>query len=354
MRNLVLLGGGYGNMRILLRLLPNNLPQDVQITLVDRAPYHSLKTEFYALAAGTTPETHMRVTFPTHERLSIVYGEVVNIDRDKKAVFLEDGKEIPYDELVIGLGCEDNFHNVPGAEEHSYSIQTMAKSRKAYDAISALPAGATVGIVGAGLSGIELASELRESRSDLKIKLFDRGPRILKTFPERLSKYVKKWFDKHDVDVIANSNITKVGKSALYNHEDQIDIDLIVWTAGIQPVKVVRDLELEMDCGRVAVNQYHQTPVDTSIYVVGDCAASQFGPSAQLAEEQGEQIVTVLKKVWANESLPEKMPDIKLKGFMGALGKKQGFVYLADRTVTGRIARLMKSGLLWMYKNQNG
>ncbi|AMA62064.1 MAG: NAD(P)/FAD-dependent oxidoreductase [Kurthia gibsonii] len=354
MRNLVLLGGGYGNMRILLRLLPNNLPQDVQITLVDRAPYHSLKTEFYALAAGTTPETHMRVTFPTHERLSIVYGEVVNIDRDKKAVFLEDGKEIPYDELVIGLGCEDNFHNVPGAEEHSYSIQTMAKSRKAYDAISALPAGATVGIVGAGLSGIELASELRESRSDLKIKLFDRGPRILKTFPERLSKYVKKWFDKHDVDVIANSNITKVGKAALYNHEDQIDIDLIVWTAGIQPVKVVRDLELEMDCGRVAVNQYHQTPVDTSIYVVGDCAASQFGPSAQLAEEQGEQIVTVLKKVWANESLPEKMPDIKLKGFMGALGKKQGFVYLADRTVTGRIARLMKSGLLWMYKNQNG
>ncbi|MCA9724946.1 MAG: NAD(P)/FAD-dependent oxidoreductase [Kurthia sp.] len=354
MRNLVLLGGGYGNMRILLRLLPNNLPQDVQITLVDRAPYHSLKTEFYALAAGTTPETHMRVTFPTHERLSIVYGEVVNIDRDKKAVFLEDGKEIPYDELVIGLGCEDNFHNVPGAEEHSYSIQTMAKSRKAYDAISALPAGATVGIVGAGLSGIELASELRESRSDLKIKLFDRGPRILKTFPERLSKYVKKWFDKHDVDVIANSNITKVGKTALYNHEDQIDIDLIVWTAGIQPVKVVRDLELEMDCGRVAVNQYHQTPVDSSIYVVGDCAASQFGPSAQLAEEQGEQIVTVLKKVWANESLPEKMPDIKLKGFMGALGKKQGFVYLADRTVTGRIARLMKSGLLWMYKNQNG
>lgn len=354
MRNLVLLGGGYGNMRILLRLLPNNLPQDVQITLVDRAPYHSLKTEFYALAAGTTPETHMRVTFPTHERLSIVYGEVVNIDRDKKAVFLEDGKEIPYDELVIGLGCEDNFHNVPGAEEHSYSIQTMAKSRKAYDAISALPAGATVGIVGAGLSGIELASELRESRSDLKIKLFDRGPRILKTFPERLSKYVKKWFDKHDVDVIANSNITKVGKTALYNHEDQIDIDLIVWTAGIQPVKVVRDLELEMDCGRVAVNQYHQTPVDTSIYVVGDCAASQFGPSAQLAEEQGEQIVTVLKKVWANEPLPEKMPDIKLKGFMGALGKKQGFVYLADRTVTGRIARLMKSGLLWMYKNQNG
>ena len=30
MRNLVLLGGGYGNMRVLLRLLPNNLPEDVR------------------------------------------------------------------------------------------------------------------------------------------------------------------------------------------------------------------------------------------------------------------------------------------------------------------------------------
>jgi len=28
MRNLVLLGGGYGNMRIIHRLLPNQLPDD--------------------------------------------------------------------------------------------------------------------------------------------------------------------------------------------------------------------------------------------------------------------------------------------------------------------------------------
>ncbi|GEK34697.1 NAD(P)/FAD-dependent oxidoreductase [Kurthia sibirica] len=355
MKNLVLLGGGYGNMRILLRLLPNNLPQDVQITLIDRAPYHSLKTEFYALAAGTTPETHMRVAFPEHERLSIVYGEVTEIDRQQKMVLLEDGKKIAYDDLVVGLGCEDNYHNVPGAAENSLSIQTMAKSRKAYDAISALPSGATIGVVGAGLSGIELASELRESRSDLKIKLFDRGPRILKDFPERLSKYVQKWFDKNNVEVIANSNIKKVEKTALFNHEDQINVDLVVWTAGIRPVSVVRNMAgVELKQGRVAVNQYMQLPIDSSVYIVGDCAASQFGPSAQLAEEQGEQIVVTLKRIWANETLPEKMPDIKLKGFMGALGKKQGFVYLADTTVTGRIARLMKSGLLWMYKNQNG
>ncbi|MGE7929333.1 NAD(P)/FAD-dependent oxidoreductase [Lysinibacillus xylanilyticus] len=353
MGKLVLLGGGYGNMRLMLRLLPN-IPLDTEVVLVDRAPFHSLKTEFYALAAGTATDKEIRVSFPENERLSAVYGEVVEINRAEKVVILEDGQRIEYDDLVIGLGCEDKYHGVPGAEEYTYSIQTMAKSRSTFQSLCGLPAGSTVGIVGAGLSGIELASELRESRSDLKIKLFDRGPRILKDFPEKLSKYVKDWFVKHNVEVIANSNITKIEQGKIYNHEEEIALDTVVWTAGVQPVKIVRDLEVEKDNqGRPLVTQYFNLLDDEHVYVVGDCAASDLPPTAQLAEEQAEQIVKVLRMRWKGENLPEKMPDIKLKGFMGALGKKQGFVYLADTTVTGRIARLMKSGLLWYYKRQN-
>lgn len=354
MGKLVLLGGGYGNMRVMLRLLPNNLPLDTEIVLVDRAPFHSLKTEFYALAAGTSTDKEIRVSFPEHERLTAVYGEVIEINREEKVVILENGQRIDYDDLVIGLGCEDKFHGVPGAEEHSYSIQTIAKSRQTFNALCGLPSGSTVGIVGAGLSGIELASELRESRADLNIKLFDRGQRILKDFPEKLSKYVKDWFIKHNVDVIAESNITKVEPGKIFNHEDEIPLDAIVWTAGVQPVKIVRDLDVEKDRqGRPVVTQYFNVSDDEHVYVVGDCASSTFAPSAQLAEEQAEHIVKVLRMRWKGEHLPEKMPDIKLKGFMGSLGKKQGFAYLADTTVTGRIARLMKSGLLWMYKYQN-
>lgn len=354
MKKLVLLGGGYGNMRILLRLLPNNFPEDTTITLIDRTPHHSLKTEFYALAAGTTTDKDVRVSFPEHERLQAIYGEVTSIDRKEKAVYLQDGQKIDYDELVIGLGCEDDYHNVPGAEENSFSIQTIAKSRSTFEALLGLSPGSVVGIVGAGLSGIELASELRESRSDLKIKLFDRGPRILRDFPEKLSNYVKEWFVKNDVDVIANSNITRVEPTALYNHEEVMNVDAVVWTAGVQPVKIVRELDVEKDRkGRPLVNQYFHLLDDEHIFVVGDCASSDLPASAQLAEEQAERVVKVLKHRFKNEPLPEKMPDIKLKGFMGSLGKKQGFVHLADTTVTGRIARLMKSGLLWMYKRQN-
>lgn len=355
MRKLLLLGAGYGNMRVLLRLLNKDLPSDIEITLVDRTPFHSLKTEFYALAAGTVPDTEIRVTIPIHERLKVVEGEIQEIKLEEKEVVLADGQTLAYDDLVIGLGSVDNFHNVPGAEEHALSIQTIGKSRTTYQTLLGLSGGATVGIVGAGLSGIELASELRESRPDLKIKLFDRSPRILRDFPERLSNFVKNWFEKNEVEVVANSNITKIGKSVLYNHEETIMVDAVVWTAGIKPGRVIDEMKVQKDrSGRIALNQYHQVPSYPTVYVVGDIAALPHAPSAQLAEVQAEQIVQVLRLVWKDEPLMEQMPELKLKGFMGSLGKKQGFAYLADRTVTGRIARLMKSGLLWMYKWHNG
>ena len=43
MKNLVLLGGGYGNMRIMSRILPDVLPQEYTLTLIDRMPFHGLK-----------------------------------------------------------------------------------------------------------------------------------------------------------------------------------------------------------------------------------------------------------------------------------------------------------------------
>ena len=355
MRKLVLLGAGYGNMRIILRLLAKELPSDLEITLVDRTPFHSLKTEFYALAAGTVSDSVVRVPLPIHDQLKIVEGEIIEIATEEKCVYLDDGQKVIYDELVIGLGCRDNYHDVPGAAENTYSIQTIGQSRITYEKLLGLGGGATVGIIGAGLSGIELASELRESRPDLTIKLFDRSPRILRDFPERLSNYVKGWFDKHNVDVVAESNITRVEEGTLYNHEETISVDAVVWTAGIRPVTAVQNIDTEKgDSGRLVLNKHHQLPTYNDVYVVGDCAKLPYAPSAQVAEEQAEQIVTILRHVWNEEPLPETMPEIKLKGFLGSLGKKQGFAYLADRTVTGRIARLLKSGVLWMYKRHNG
>ncbi|GAA0326660.1 NAD(P)/FAD-dependent oxidoreductase [Bacillus carboniphilus] len=355
MKQLVILGGGYGGMRILQRFLPNQLPEDVQITLIDRNPYHCLKTEYYALAAGTISDHHVRVSFPEHPQLEIRYGDVTNINMDEKKVEMLNQEPIHYDDLVVGLGCVDKYHNVPGADQYTYSIQSIESSRRTYETLNNLPANSVVGVVGGGLSGIELASELRESRPDLRIRLFDRGEIILSSFPRRLSEYVQGWFETHGVEVINKANITKVEPNILYNNGEPNPCDAIVWTAGIQPNPVVQKMEVEKDSqGRVVLTPHHNLPGDEHVYVLGDCASLPHAPSAQLAEGQAEQIVQVLQKRWKGEPLPEKLPRIKLKGVLGSLGKKHGFGLVAERTITGRFARLLKSGVLWMYKYHNG
>ncbi|WP_349410847.1 NAD(P)/FAD-dependent oxidoreductase [Pseudalkalibacillus sp. SCS-8] len=351
MKKLVILGAGYGGMKILHGLLDSSdLPKDIQITLVDRLPYHCLKTEYYALAAGTVSDHHIRVQFPEDPRVIVKYGEVTDIDLKKKAIHFEKEDSIEYDDLIIGLGCEDKYHGVPGAPEHTLSIQTIDKSRETYQHLNNLPPKAVVGVVGGGLSGVELASELRESRPDLAIKLFDRGDTILSTFPKRLSNYVQKWFIEHGVEVVNNSNITKVEPKVLYNKDEPVACDAIVWTAGIQPNRIVRNLDVEKDdSGRVVLSPHHHLPDDPHVFVVGDCASLPHAPSAQLAEGQGDQIVEVLLKLWKDEPLGD-LPKIKLKGVLGSLGKKHGFGMMKGTALTGRVPRLLKSGILWMYK----
>lgn len=338
-------------MRLLQGLLAEKR-SDVHITLVDRIPHHCLKTEYYALAAGTTADRHIRVAFPADTRFTMKCGVVTSVDLENHSVFLKNGESLSYDDLIIGLGCEDSYHQIPGARDYTLSIQSIEKARKTYETLNNIRGNGTVSIVGGGLSGVELASELYESRPDLSIRLFDRGETILSSLPERISRYVQNWFVNHGVKIVNGSDITEVGPNVVYNHGEPVASDAIVWTAGIRPNRLLDTLDIEKDNhGRIALNAYHQIPKHENVYVAGDCASLPFAPSAQLSELQGDQIVAVLKKKWKNESLP-RLSQIKLKGTFGSLGKRQGFGMMGRTPLTGRVPRLLKSGILWMYKFQ--
>lgn len=351
MNKLVVLGGGYGGLRAVQKLLAEKGIQDLSILLIEKEPYHSLKTEFYALAAGTVSDQELRVHFPNDVRLELKFAKIESIDLDEKLVHLESEGPVDYDDLIIGLGCEDRYHGVPGADQHTLSIQSMRRARKTYQVLQGVKANGRVAIVGGGLSGVELASELRESRPDLEILLFDRNAKILSSFPDKLSDYVTEWFENNQVKLMTKANITEVERYRIYNHDDPIDVDTTIWTAGIQASKIVRELPVDQDgIGRLITTDHHHIPGNDSVFVIGDCAASEFAPSAQLAEAQAERTVKLLAKKWRGEAFPEEMPKIKLKGVLGSLGKKQGFGYMRDKPMTGRVPRVLKSGVLWMYK----
>ncbi|WP_430789846.1 NAD(P)/FAD-dependent oxidoreductase [Virgibacillus flavescens] len=350
MKQLVILGGGYGGMLILSTLL-DKLPEDVKITLIDRNPYHSLKTEYYAIAAGTTSDRNVRVDFPEHDQVDYVYGEVSRIDTENQEVSFHDkSNSVSYDYIVIGLGCEDNYHGIPGASEFTHSVQTFANARRAGLAIGNLKAFSKVTVVGAGLSGIEVAAEVRESRPDLNVRLLDRGESVLKPFDPKIQEYVEDWFEKNDVEVLHNANVEYVEKDGVCNNGVCYVNDVTVWTAGVQPNHIVRELPFEQDSqNKIILNDYYQVPSHENVYVVGDCASSSYSPSAQLARLQGEQIADVLSSVFKGEE-PKLPKEIKLKGTLGSLGKSDGFGNMFQKATTGFIPRMAKSGVLWLNK----
>lgn len=354
MKHIVILGGGYGGLTVALQLLERDIPDDTVITLVDRMPYQGLKTEYYALATGTVSDIDIRMPFPIDPRLLIKYGEVNGIDLERRMVQFLSGDPLPYEQLIIALGCMDNYHGIPGAEAYSNSVQTFSGTRMTYQKINDVKPYGQVTIVGGGLSGVELASELRESRTDLNIRILDRGSSILSAFPSKLQAYVMAWFEEHDIEMSSNVVVSRVEQGVVFNGAQPIVTNAIVWTAGIQPSSVVQRLDLPKDPqGRIRINELHQIPGHPEVYVVGDCASLPFSPSAQAAEAQGKQVAEVLHSLWKGET--PRLHKIKLKGVLGSLGKKSGFGVRGDRTVMlGRVPRMLKSGVLWMSRHHFG
>ncbi|MEK4060561.1 MULTISPECIES: NAD(P)/FAD-dependent oxidoreductase [Paenibacillus] len=353
MRTLLVLGGGYGGLALIQELLNNHLPHDMEIVLIDRMPYQGIKTEYYALAAGTVNDYHLRIQFPVHPRLTVRYGEVGSIDLESRMIFMETGEPVSYDILAIALGCTDNYHGIQGAEQYTCSIQSFSETRETYRRLNDVKPYGTVNIVGGGLSGVEIAAELRESRPDLNISILDRGERVLSAFPAKLSKYVEEWFSEHHVETLGKISVSHVEKDAIYNGTQAIPADVTVWTAGIQPVRVVQQLEVAKDrSGRIMLDQYYNIADYPEVYVLGDCASLPFAPSAQAAGAQGEQVAHVLQALWRGET--PKLHAIKLKGTLGSLGKHAGFGLMGRRSVMGRVPRLLKSGVLWMSKRPLG
>lgn len=357
MKKVVILGGGYGGLTVANQLLEKDLPSDTVLVLVDRMPYQGLKTEYYALASGTVSDLDIRVQFPVDPRLILKYGEVTAVDPVQKIILFENDEPLSYDWLVISLGCVDKYHQIIGAEQYTHSIQTLSGTRKTYQAVNDINPYGQVSIIGGGLSGVEMAAELRESRPDLNIRVIDRGPSILSSFPGPVQSFVRDWMLEHDIEMRSYVSLCRIEDGLLYNKQDTqqetIQTDITIWTAGVQPSPIVHNLPFGKDSqGRILLNPYHQVQEYQDIYVVGDCASLPFSPSAQAAQGQGKQVADVLRAVWKNET--PRLGKIKLKGVLGSLGKKSGFGLMGKRTITGMVPRLIKSGVLWKSKHQIG
>src|SRR5262249_28938717 len=98
-----------------------------------------------------------------------VEGEVAGLDLAEQTVTVTTAhgqRTLPYDRLVFALGSQLLRPDVPGLAEHSFDVDTYsgaAELNSHLQSLPSLPASPgllTVVVVGAGLTGIEAATEM--------------------------------------------------------------------------------------------------------------------------------------------------------------------------------------------------
>ena len=345
----LVLGGGYGGLAFARRLLRGPAADLCHLTLVDRLPFHTVKTELYRLAAGSGSSEEVTVPFPHWVYLRFRQGGVDRLDPGTRTAWV-DGTPVTSDILVIALGSEVQTFGVPGVTEHALTLEGYPEAEAVRTRIAALPAHAHVVIAGAGLTGVELAAEIRDRRPELHVVVLEAAPGPVPAFPAHIGDYVRETLLAAGVELRCDEGVSEVRPHSVVTARGaELDADLTVWAAGVRPRQVVRDSGLHLGKGsRVLVDAAGEAEGFPGVFAIGDCALAPYPPSAQLAERQG--IVTAAAVAARAQGRPYAAPDIHLAGMVAALGSQDGFSTMFRRELVGGPARRLKTLVEWLYR----
>ncbi|GAB7102243.1 hypothetical protein JCM4814A_05570 [Streptomyces phaeofaciens JCM 4814] len=265
--DVVVIGGGYGGVRLARRL-----DATARVTLVDRKDvfFHRIAS----LRAGVRPEWSATPFIP-YDRLlrsgRVVVGKAVRIDTGQRQVVLASGERLPYDVVVIATGADY-------PEPARFTGTTTEEARKAFAFHQRKIAAAEhVLVVGGGPSGVELSAEIRLARPDARVTLAHAGPALLdSTGSERAGRRARTWLESHDVDVRLDSFMSPGNDFGTYRdaHGGLVDADLSFWATGTTPNTLWLRLAGHGDwlnpAGQVKVDRTLRVDGRPDVYAVGD------------------------------------------------------------------------------------
>ena len=192
--------------------------------------------------------------------------QVEVIDREKQQVLCRSGEILDYDVLVLATGSAARIPPVLELFRPQFltlnsldDVLTLRRRRQ-----KALDRGAQPrwAIIGGGLIGCELASDLNKARD--AVTLYHRESRLLELqFDERQSQALHEHFVSRGIAVHYNQDVRDIFPRTLF--------DGVVVSTGFAPrVELARDAGLATAKG-IVVNAYLRTE-DPAIYAVGDVA----------------------------------------------------------------------------------
>ena len=108
---MVIIGGGFAGLYAAKNL--GKAGDLVDITLIDRRNHHLFQPMLYQVATGALSPGEiaqpLRSIFRKQRNTTVLLGEAIDIDAEKREVRLSDGGPVPYDTLIVATGAHHAY-----------------------------------------------------------------------------------------------------------------------------------------------------------------------------------------------------------------------------------------------------
>lgn len=261
--HIVIIGCGFGGLEAARAMHK----ADVDITLIDRTNHHLFQPLLYQVAtAGLSAPSiaaPTRFLFREQRNVTVLMGEVVDVDATARIVQFENGDRLGYDHLIVASGATHGYFGndhwaqfAPGLKtlEDAFEIRrrvllAFEHAERETDAATREP-WLTFAVIGAGPTGVEMAGTMAEiARHTLpdefrridsrkaRVLLVEGGDRVLLAFPLSLSRRAEEQLTTLGVEVLTSHKVTRIdadGIGVMVNGVEQtIVCKTVVWAAGV-------------------------------------------------------------------------------------------------------------------------
>ena len=370
MKKIVIIGAGFGGLtaaKVLAKF-------DFDITIIDKTNHHVFQPLLYQVATtALSPAdiaTPIRSVFSKNKNVKVLLGEVKEIKREERKV-LFNGSEIEFDYLIVATGSRHSYFVNNEWERYAPGLKTMNDALKIREKILlSLEAAEKESnrvkrqkylnfvIIGGGPTGVELAGAISEivnksvlpdfrniTASMTKVYLIEALPKILTSYPDKLSARALEDLKKLEVEVILNEKVMEINDHGVKVGNRFIESSNILWAAGNQASSLIKSLNTEIDrAGRAIVEDDLSIKEDDKIFVIGDAAAiknkkGEYLPAiAPVAMQEGRYVARIIAKNLTGDS--RKAFKYNDKGTMATIGKAKAVGVVKGIKLSGLIAWL--------------
>ncbi len=363
-QRVLVLGAGYAGVRAAQEM--TDVLDEREIVLVDRSGSHEILTEMYRVAAGDHARRQATVPLhrllPHHRNLRLLQADVERIDWRRREVPTSRGP-VGYDMALICLGAVPEYYGVPGAREHAMTLQHLDSAIRLRRRLGALArrGGGRVVIIGAGLTGVELAGEIAD-RHPGRLRLTIASP--AHTVPPEeeagLAAYALRTLERSAIEVRRGESVAQVLTDGVWLTSGlRLAADLVVWTGGVRGNRLPEAAGLPVDGrGRVRVLSTLEVEGHPGLFAAGDVASvpgagdHPLPPAAQLAVQEGRLAARNILRLLAGAQ-PEPL-EPRILAVTASPVSSRGIARLGRFRLGGRTAHALDEIALLRYLYGSG